>query len=343
MKTKLMLAWILSLCLLLIGCSGRILMEDRNNEGLPVLDPEDGVAKDISVVLYYRLTGEAYLVPITRNISVRANERAETAIIRTLLEGVPQQSLSNNVSGIFPTGTDIVEVALDSGILYVTISAEFLDDSSVESVRQAANSFGAGMEAQELAQEAIRLAEEEMYLTRQLGVYSLVNTLTEYADGEIRVQFLVDVEGNGQGERLSTGDLGLSSRAEGEDLIEPLEFNPEIVVNAERILRCMLSRMVSGQFEMAYVLFLEAPVGGVQKPTYANFENEMLGLGNITGFEILSSKENDDGTASVWVNLDFQKADGQLCRIENCEISMRKEGDLYKVGYGSFKSILEAA
>ena len=100
MKTKLMLAWILSLCLLLIGCSGRILMEDRNNEGLPVLDPEDGVAKDISVVLYYRLTGEAYLVPITRNISVRANERAETAIIRTLLEGVPQQSLSNNVSGM---------------------------------------------------------------------------------------------------------------------------------------------------------------------------------------------------------------------------------------------------
>ena len=79
-------------CLLLAGCTSRIIQEDRLQDNLPVLDPEDGVARDISVVLYYRLTGEAYLVPVTRNISVRANERTETAMIRTLLEGVPQQS-----------------------------------------------------------------------------------------------------------------------------------------------------------------------------------------------------------------------------------------------------------
>ena len=105
----------------------------------------------------------------------------------------------------------------------------------------------------------------------------------------------------------------------------------------------MLSRMVSGEYEMAYVLFMEAPVVGVTKPTYANFESEILGLGNVTGFEILSSQEQKDGSYSVWVNLDFRTAAGEQCRIQDAQITLRKEGDLYKIGYGSFKSILEGA
>lgn len=324
-------------CFLLCGCGSRVIAEDAYQDGLPLLDPEDGVAKDESVVLYYRLAGEAYLVPVTRNVSVRANERTETAIIRTLLEGVPQQSLSSNVSGVFPAGTGIVEVSLDSGILYITLSAEFLDDSAVEAVRRAASTFGAN-------EEALRRAEDEMYLTRRLGVYSLVNTLTGYAKEGVRVQILVDAEDKGTGERLPVRDLGLTGReGAGSDLVEPLDFDPDIIVTPERIVGCMLTRMVSGEFEMAYVLFMEAAVGGVQKPTYANFENEMLGLGNVTGFEILSADEAGDGTASVCVDLDFRTAAGEQRRIENAQITLRKEGDLYKIGYGSFKSILEAA
>ena len=69
----------------------------------------------------------------------------------------------------------------------------------------------------------------------------------------------------------------------------------------------------------------------------------MLGLGNVTGFEILSADEAEDGTASVWVNLGFKTAAGEERRIENAQITLRKEGDLYKIGYGSFKGILEAA
>ena len=196
-------------CLLLAGCTSRIIQEDRLQDNLPVLDPEDGVARDISVVLYYRLTGEAYLVPVTRNISVRANERTETAMIRTLLEGVPQQSLSGNVSATFPEGTKLVDVSRDSGILYVTLSREFLDTSNVEAVRQATSSYGNTPEGQQRAQQAIQLATEEMYLMRRMGVYSLVNTLCEYSREQIRVQILVDVDGSGEGERLPLEEMGL--------------------------------------------------------------------------------------------------------------------------------------
>lgn len=330
-------------CLLLAGCTSRIIQEDRLQDNLPVLDPEDGVARDISVVLYYRLTGEAYLVPVTRNISARANERTETAMIRTLLEGVPQQSLSGNVSATFPEGTKLVDVSRDSGILYVTLSREFLDTSNVEAVRQATSSYGNTPEGQQRAQQAIQLATEEMYLMRRMGVYSLVNTLCEYSREQIRVQILVDVDGSGEGERLPLEEMGLDPWEKGSDLIEPLEYEADAVVTPERIVSCMLSRMVSGEYEMAYVLFMEAPVAGVTKPTYANFESEILGLGNVTGFEILSSQEQKDGSYSVWVNLDFRTAAGEQCRIQDAQITLRKEGDLYKIGYGSFKSILEGA
>lgn len=331
------LALMLAVCLLLSGCGTSVIAEDRVQDGLPLLDPEDGVAKDISVELYYRLTGEAYLVPITRNVSVRANERAETAIVRTLLEGVPQQFLSANVSAIFPAGTNIVEVSLDSGILYITLSKEFLDESIVESVRRAGNLFGS-------YEAALKRAEEEMYLTRRLGVYSLVNTLAGYVENKMRVQILVDTQGTGKGTRLPVSVLGLE-RLEGaaSDLIEPLEYEPNVVVSPARTVGCMLSRMQSGEYEMAYVLFMDAAVDGVQKPTYANFETEMLGLGKITGYEITGWSESSDGTATVTVELDFTSADGVATRIENVSLFLKREGDLHKIGYGSFKTILEAA
>ncbi|MEA5059042.1 MAG: GerMN domain-containing protein [Candidatus Pelethousia sp.] len=327
----------LGICLLFCGCGSSVIAEDRVKDDLPLLDPKDGVAKDVSVELYYRLTGEAYLVPITRNVSVRANERTETAIIRTLLEGVPQQTLSSNVSALFPAGTSIVDVSLDSGILYVTLSPEFLDESIVESVRRAGNAFGS-------YEAALQRAEEELYLTRRLGIYSLVNTLTGYVEGKMRVQILVDTDGTGKGSRLPMETLGLSTGKDlDSDLIEPLDYHAEAVVSPERIVSCMLSRMVNGEFEMAYALFMEAAAGGVQKPTYANFETEMLSLGNITGFTILLSNETEEGTAVITANLDFKNAVGDLHHIENAEILLKREGDLYKIGYGPFKSILEAA
>ena len=338
-----LLAWALVICGLFGGCASSVIAEDRYAQPLPVLDPEDGVAKDADVVLYYRLTGEAYLVPVARSIAVRANERTETAIIRTLLEGVPQQSLSGNVSALFPEGTSIEEVSLDSGILYVTLSSEFLDESSVEAVRKATGVFGANSQAAQQAQAAVLRAEEEMYLTRRLGIYSLVNTLTGYSQEDVRVQILVDVEGNGEGVRLPVSALGMQSpQGASSDLLEPLAFLEEVIATPEHIAECLLARLVSGEFEMAYVLFLEA-AGEQQKPSYANFETEILSLGSLLDYELFSWEENRDGSVTVTVNMTFRRADGQTANIENAQLILKKEGDIYKADYNSFKRILEAA
>ena len=326
------LAILVMLCLLVpfaVGCNDSLIMEDSIHEDLPDIDPEGGAGKDISVELYYRLTNENYLVPVTQDISVRANERVETGIIRYLLQGVP--TLSSNVSAVFPADTYVEDVTLEGGILYVTLSSEFMDQSSVDALKNN-NSFENAA--------AIERAQEELYMSRRLAVYSLVNTLTGYSK-DIRVQFLVDVDDSGNGKRLTREELGLESiDGAASDLIEPMTFDASVMITADTMVLCMLTRMVNGEYELAYPLFLENDSTDAQKPAYAAFETELLSLGAITGFEILGSKTTAN-TAQVTVNLNFTNANEESTTIEGAIIQLKHEGDLYKIAYGSFKDILE--
>ncbi|MDR0840518.1 MAG: GerMN domain-containing protein [Christensenellaceae bacterium] len=345
-KHKHMAAALALLCALLMlsGCASMgMIEEDRVRDDLPVLDPEDGVEKDVRVVLYYRLNGEKYLVGIQRNISVRANERTEMAIIRTLLAGVPQQSLSGNVSALFPAGVEMEDATLDSGILYITLSTEFLDDSMVEAVRKAGAQLASQSEEYRAEYEAaIQRAQDEVYLSRALGVYSLVNTLTGYSP-DIRVQFLVDVDGNGIGTRFPRSVLGMPPIEGAEnELLEPLRFTDEVVVTPERVAECALTRMAGDELEMAYGLFMESDSGGEQRPTYSNFETEMLSLGNLRAFTITGSLAQEDAV-TVYATLEYFTAAGEVRHIEDAQLLLKREGDLYKISYGSFKSLLERA
>jgi hypothetical protein len=339
---KLILLILLPACLLLSGCAYVAIHEDAAQEELPNLDPEEGVARDVSVTLYYRLTGEKYLVGVTRNVAVRANERVESAIIRTLLSGVPP--LSNNVTPLFSAGTEIMDVTLDGGILYVTLSAEFLDESALERTKSELRSFyEKNVYDQREYDYRVAQAEARMYLERSLAVYSLVNTLTQYSDNEVRVQFLVDEYNTGGGVRLTRSELGIAAPEDADsELIEPMGFVEDAVATPLSIMDCVLSHMQRGEYELAYPLFAESENDESQKPTYATFETEMLSLGTLVHYEIKNSKLSDDQSyAYVYVDLEFKYADAKESIIQNARFLMKREGDLYKTGYETYKSAFE--
>ncbi|MBQ9931684.1 MAG: GerMN domain-containing protein [Firmicutes bacterium] len=271
------------------GCYSTRIQEDGVKEALPAIDPEAGVARDESVTLYYRLANEACLVGVTRNISVRANERNTYAIIRTLLEGVPP--LSNNVEALFPAGTSIVDVSLEGSILYVTLSKEFMDTSVYdETVRELTTLLERGelYMTQAVYEKRMREAEEELYLKRALAVYSVVNTLCGYSP-DLRVHFLVDVDGSGNGVRLKTSELGLASGQNVDsNLIEPMAFEGCVVASPLTILDSLLNHLLYDEYEMAYALFAENENSEQQKPGYANFETEILSIGHLRGYAINS-------------------------------------------------------
>ncbi|MCE5235531.1 MAG: GerMN domain-containing protein [Eubacteriales bacterium] len=327
----------------LSGCAIGGIRQDAVVETLPQVDPEDGVTKDVAVTLYYRLTDENYLVGIKRSVSVRANERVEKAMIRTLLEGVPLQALSGNVSALFPAGTSIVEVSVVGGIMYVTLSNEFFDTSAYDVTRAAADfSYQSGTINQETYERMVENAYDELLLTRKLAVYSLVNTITEINAG-VRVQVLVDVNGTGTGVRLKLSDLGLSAAAQVDsELIEPMGFLEEYVVTPEIVAQCVLAHLVNGEYDLAYPLFSEDDDSGVQKPQYANFETEMLSLGSFVNFTLYGGSFGDDENyARIKVDLVYKASDGTEKELKGRQLLLKREGDLYKLGYGTLLAILK--
>lgn len=334
---------LLCLCMVFSGCAIGGIRQDPTDEDLPQIDPEDGVTRDKTVTLYYRLTNENYLAGITRSISVRANERTEKAMIRTLLEGVPLQALSGNVSPLFSEDTSIVDVTVVGGIMYVTLSGEFLDTSVYDETRAAADfSLESNTIDKETYDRMVQEAYDELLLTRRLAVYSLVNTITQLTSG-VRVQVLVDETGSGTGERIKLSDLGLNA-GDGADseLLEPMRFVNDCVVTPEIIAQCALTRLVNGEYELAYPLFSEDDGSGVQKPQYANFETEMKSLGSLKNFNLHGySMGEDEGYARIRVDLKFLFANGEEKELKDSPLLLKREGDLYKLGYGTLLKVLK--
>jgi hypothetical protein len=334
----LLLALALQGCTLLPGASIR---EDSVREDLPAIDPEAGVEREIQVKLYYRLTDEAYLVGVRSSLTVFSNERAEKAMVRALLSGIPP--LTNNISEVIPQNTKIVDVSLDGGILYITLSNDFFDTSVVEKAQDENKQYvDSGFITQEEYDARVAAARREMYLCRELAVCAIVNTITEY-DPSIRVQLLFDVDGSGEGARIAREELGLPPNQEANsDLLEPMSYVADVVVSPLTLVKCALDRMMGGEYEKAYVLFAETESGGMQKPTYANFETELLTLGRITAYTLYSYTVSEDtGQAEVRADLEITNAVGDTVTLRDVAIALKSEGNLYKLGYYAFKQLLE--
>lgn len=334
----LLLVFLLSGCALLPGAGIR---EDSVREDLPAIDPEAGVEREIQVKLYYRLTGEAYLVGVRSSLSVFSNERAEKAMVRALLSGIPP--LTNNISEVIPEHTKIVDVSLDGGILYITLSGDFFDTSIVEKAQDENRQYlDSGFITGAEYNARVAAARREMYLCRELSVCAIVNTISEY-DPSIRVQILFDVDGSGEGARVAREELGFPPNQEANsDLLEPMSYVADVVVSPLTLVKCALDRMMGGEYEKAYVLFAETESGGMQKPTYANFETEMLSFGRITAYTLYSYTVSDDtGQAQVRADLEITNASGEIMTLRDVTVTLRSEGNLYKLGYDAFKQLLE--
>ena len=159
----------------------------------------------------------------------------------------------------------------------------------------------------------------------------------------MRVQVLVDETGSGTGERIKLSELGLSpGEGADSDLLEPMRFVNDCVVTPEIIAQCVLTRLVNGEYELAYPLFSEDDGSGVQKPQYANFETEMMSLGSLKSFTLHGySLGEDEAYARIKVNLNFLPADGEEKELNDSSLLLKREGDLYKLGYGTLLNVLK--
>lgn len=324
---KKLAALVMALCFAMsaAGCMGKVIAEDRTKLNLPQIDPEDGASRELAVTLYYRLANEEYLVGVEGKVPVRGEERTEAAVIRALKEG---NAISPGIDALIPSAASVKELAYEDGILYVTLSEEFLNEDIINSI-----------EEEDFLKEkdynsAVKAATREMYLVRRLGVLSIVNTI---AGNNMDVKVQVLVERGGEARKLSYEELGFENMEN--VFVEPMEYDEEVVANQERVAACMLEHMVNGEYEMAYVLVAESFES--PKPSYAEFETQMKNLGTVVSYEI-TDKGSDGNGVYVLANVRISSPNGTVKRISNAPIYMAKENNIYKVSYSSMKKLMES-
>lgn len=328
LRVKKCAALLLALCMGIgmSGCMARVIAEDSVKLDLPDIDPEDGAARELAVTLYYRLANEEYLIGVNGRVSVRSGERAEAAVIRALTGA---GSVPAGVAAVIPADVSVQELAYEDGLLSVTLSGEFLNEDMVTSIKEE------DYLREKDYNNAVRSATQEMYTARRLGVLSIVNTIAGSGE-DVKVQIYVQ-QGGSSAVRLTWEQLGLADG--GSSFLEPMGFVEEVVAAEKDIAACMLGRMQNEDYEKAYALVTESR--DAAKPSYDEFEAEMRGLGKVVSYEITDSGTDDNGLY-VLANVRISSPGGTVKRISNAALYMAKEGEIYKVGYGSLLKLMES-
>ena len=318
---------LLSLCfaLSICGCMGRVIAEDEQLD-LPEIDPEDGAIKELDVALYYRLANEEYLVEVNDSVSVRPGESTEAAGIRALTEGSP---VPPGFTAPIPSNASVQSIVYKDDVLYVTLSDGFLNEDIITTIREEDYLKEKDYNA------AVKAATKEMYLMRRLGVYSIVNTIAGSSE-DIKVQVLLETK-EGQETQIALEQLGIDD-IEGA-LLGPVGFEESVIATEDRIAACLFEHMIDGEYDMAHMLVAESR--DAAKPSAEEFETAMSSLGTVVSYEITDMGSDDNGRY-VLANVRIASPTGTVKRISNAVLYMEKESDIYKVGYGSLKKLMES-
>lgn len=325
-------------CMLLTGCAaGRTIREDSVKEDLPAIEPDAGIRRDVSAILYYRLSGEPYLASVNAEVAVHINETPEEAIVRALLNpNIIEKETSLSLA--FPEGTEVKEVTKDNNILYVTLSSAYLNDDLFEQAEQEKREL--------LAQKVITQADydadmeailNEIHTQRRMGLYAIVNSVTAY-DPTLRVLLSAERQ-EGDSERIRYDELGIETEAAlSSDLIEPLSFRESVVATPESMLECVLRHLVCGETEKAYFWIAQ---GRSSRPELSEFEEVLQSAERITAYEMSGYSLGSN------VNYAYAEADITVVRASDGKeitrhkrIRMQKEGELYKAEYDSLVEVL---
>lgn len=306
-------ALIMALCLLLAGCSVRLVSEDGADSSLPAIDPQAGRGYAYSAVIYYRLLDEPVVIATTQQVTMRVNEQIQIAVLRQLIENTSGDEL---LISPFPEGTSVISVSEEGNIFYVTLNKNFL------------NAYSADQN------------DDNGALTKRLAVYTIVNTmLGDHRDA--RVQLLVDKDNSGSGIRLTMGEAGFTDAQNPDQLLEPLSYSEDYVATPTKLVDLVMVHIEEQNFEEAYPLFAESESGGNQLPSYAQVETELLSKGIVMSHTLLSEQVSSDGlSAEVKLEVEVASYDDNAVNAKTGTITLVREGQVYKIGYQSLLELL---
>lgn len=306
---------LLAACLLLGGCAGANKKETNPSaQGMIVTaDAADLQGEEGVYALYFRLGDTQYLAPEQRKLTVQRDETLEMALVRSLVEGPAATSAA--LTPLFPQGTQVLAVARQEGILFVTLNERFLSGYSAER--------GEGKDEEK---------QQALQKEKQLCLDALAATLTE-AGLCSRVQVLIyrqQVQGNSL--RLTEDYLYHN----GSTLPLPvLTRNEESLYTPHNAAGRMLSAWMGRDFSQ-----LLGCMSVQGRPAEEKVLEEMESAPALTSFTLSPGTVSADGTRAVVTVQMTLHQNGNDWSHAGFPLLLVREGGVWKVHYETLCSMM---
>jgi len=312
-------AVVLIAALIIVGTfSGSGISETPGNTYSPVDSDADSTTTptETTVKLYFRYSDTDMLACETRTIQSYANQRIELSVLKELLNGPSQDS---GLSRVIDSQTRVVSVENDGDTLIVTLSEEFLRQSS-----SLPDGWG----------EDAALREEE-YLRRRLAVYSVVDTLTGMGNYS-HVQILIDTENTGIGQKVTRAKLGFVDDAGNMNKpLQPMPYEESVVLSAENTVNAVMSALSTHDWQTVYLFLYSKTESGLTRPLYDTVAATLQqSASNLLSYDVVGEIYGADGkTAVVRLDLSFELLDGTKVSKVSAPIKLRSVNEVWMMDH----------
>ncbi len=282
---------------------------EQNNPGT---DTADVTASRSSVMLYFRYGDEPYLAAESRMLTFEPTAGREKTILTALLAG--PGSNTRGLESLFPSGTNAVSATINGRTLFITLTAEVLDDMPDEPDNWYDDPYWS----------------REVPLRRQLAMQSIVATMTENCDVD-NVQIMLETD------EPDNGSLRLPAkyfRTEESDpgLQGPMERKEEMILTPETTMKVIWHLRSERNWDSLYAYVAERDEEtGTERPNYKDFvilmdQSPRIGETNIAGGSI-----DQNGTNAVFTLNTVVMNGGKLRDPGSGVVKLHRENGIWKI------------
>jgi len=307
----------MTLVLAMVGCQFIPASETMAPANTVVITPQMAQTRESTrtVSLYYRFRGEDRLARETREITLPNDRRLDEILITMLLDG-PAASQSERV-GLFPPGTRLISITQRNGVVFVTLSREFLGTPADMPINWQDN----------------RTLQEEVLLRRRLGAYAIINTLAENA-GAQSMQLLIQLDGESQG--IPRTEFYREERDDGV-LLGPITREESMILTHYYAADALLTAWCDKNWVRLYRYITLGP------PTGDAFTQEMdMWPISLLSYLVTPGCVSADGTkAYLTVYLDLIDWNGSRQSDAQAMLTLVLQNDVWKIEYESLRQLPE--
>ncbi len=299
--------FVMLLCALLSGCARQtsplspVLTTDA---AIPAVNTQAARPETTSATLWFRFTDEPCLAPESRTIETSPTMKYETALLAALVDG--PASATDELSGLFPPGTEVLGTYITGRMLFVTLSREIMDAIPGEPANWQSSEAWA----------------REVPLRRALAMQSIAATATENCDVDA-VVILVE-QSDAVTNSLRLRQSYYCDGSDGDALADLLYRDEAMLLTPNRAAEIVLQSWHERDFARLYKY-----VARDGRPDEAAFLADMAGLAHLT--EVNCSGGSVDGRKAIFTLNGWYLVNGTEVALENVTLRLIREDGLWRI------------